>query len=178
MTAVSTFTCCYRLHTPSVGRSRCFRYSMGTGASFLFVDSSPCQTRLTPGPVSSRHARCHSGGDSKKARHGMRVAPHRLAFLLFFFSLRSGDVGFCRPPAHSRCPALGSGITGGLRRVRLHHDRPCSFAVLLGSEGRRRQRLHSAWLFACRLPGGIFSPLPASPLPNHAATFMTPRKIL
>src|SRR5215831_15626572 len=160
MTAVSTFTCCYRLHTPCpAGRSPRFRYSKGTSASFLFVDSTPCQTRLTPGSVSSRHVRSHSGGDSKKARDRMRVAPDRLALLLFFLftSLGATSATADRPPAHSRCPALGSGTTGGLRRIQLHHDRSCSFVVLLGWQGRRRQRLHSAWHFECRLSRGVFS---------------------
>src|SRR5215469_5670167 len=85
MTAVSTFTCCHRLYIPCpAGRSPGFRYSIGTSAWFLFVDSTPCQTRLTPASVSSRHVRSHSGGDSKKARDRMRVALQRLALLLFF----------------------------------------------------------------------------------------------
>ena len=86
MTAVSTFACCHRLHIPCpANRSPRFRNSIGTSASFLFVDSTPCQTCLTSGSVSSRHVRSHPGCDSKKARDRMRFAPHRLA--LFLFSL-------------------------------------------------------------------------------------------
>src|SRR5215469_5171995 len=161
MTAVSTFTRCYRLHKPCpAGRSPRFRYSIGTSAPFLFVDSTPCQTRLTPGSVSSRRVRSHSGGDSKKARDTVRVAPHRLAFLLFFL---------CTSIGATSATADRQPILDALRSVREPLAVSVEYNYIMTARVRLLffwagkddvgQRLHSAWHFECRLPRGVFQVL-------------------